>query len=482
MTRNGEPQPTTNAPNRADHPGPGTAIDFPCPRVPDEPARARLIGLYPQRRPGLWMQRLKVIGGVLDARQWRALARAAGHFTPATPLHLTTRQDVELHNLTPDRVPAAQRMLADSGLTGLGACGDTLRNITVCPCAGALPGTVDLLPAAWIVRRLLEAQPAILALPRKFKISLSCGPTCGRPWINDLGFVVRRQGGQTGFHLIGAGSLGARPATGILLADWLAPGDVLPTVLAAVRLFAAEGDRQHRSRARLRHVRLRLGDEAFLAALRRTVQAVRAERPWPELPLPETQDAFAARRTLTFPNGDVPPAAADALADLADRDDVRVRIATCHQVIAFGRSETQLLDALAALAPLAEAAKPQPVVVACPATRWCSRALADTNGLADRVRRGLADRLPPGAVVCISGCPNGCAHSRVADIGVTGALDRSAGTPAEAYDLYVGGGMGRSAELARRVARKLSAEQVPAEIAGLLAAGGPAAGAAPPAR
>ena len=472
MARNGEPERTAN-PLPADHPGAGATIEFPCSRVPDEPARARLIGLYPQRRPGLWMQRLKVIGGVLDARQWRALARAAGHFTPATPLHLTTRQDVELHDLTPDRVPAAQRMLADSGLTGLGACGDTLRNITVCPCSGVLDGTVDLLPAATHVRRLLEAEPGILALPRKFKISFSCGPTCGRPWINDLGFVVRRRGGRTGFRLIGAGSLGASPATGIILADWLAPADVLPTVLAAVRLFAAEGDRQHRSRARLRHVRLRLGDGPFLAALRRAVEAVRAQRDWPDLPLPETQDAFTARRALTFPNGDVPPAAADALADLADRDDVRVRIAPCHQVIAFGRTEPQLRDALAALAPLAEAAKPQPAVVACPATRWCSRALADTNRLADRVRSDLGDRLPGGAVVCISGCPNGCAHSRVADIGVTGALDRSAGTPAEAYDLFVGGGMGRTAELARPAGRKLSAEQVRAEIAALLGPGGP---------
>ena len=173
------------------------------------------------------MQRVRVAGGVLAADQWRALGKIAANFAHETPLHLTTRQDIELHNLTAGKVPPAQEALAAVGLTGLGAGGDSLRNITVCPCSGILSNSVGLHPLARLIYDNLQGDEGILALPRKFKISLSCCLGCGQPWINDLGFVVRRQDSQYGFQLIGAGSLGRAPATGIVLFDWLPPEDVV---------------------------------------------------------------------------------------------------------------------------------------------------------------------------------------------------------------------------------------------------------------
>ncbi|MFQ6049240.1 MAG: hypothetical protein ACE5K7_07745 [Phycisphaerae bacterium] len=94
-------------------------IEFPCRTVPEELKTARLIGLYPQRQQGLWMQRVKVLGGLLSGGQWRALGEIVRQFTPQTPLHLTTRQDVELHDLTAGQIPAVQQRLAEAGLSGL---------------------------------------------------------------------------------------------------------------------------------------------------------------------------------------------------------------------------------------------------------------------------------------------------------------------------------------------------------------------------
>ncbi len=100
---------------------------FPCSALPEQPGDARLVGLYPQVQEGRWMQRLKVLGGRLTGEQWRTLARIADQFTPTAPLHLTTRQDVEIHDLTAEQIPAVQKIIDDSGVSCLGACGDTLR-------------------------------------------------------------------------------------------------------------------------------------------------------------------------------------------------------------------------------------------------------------------------------------------------------------------------------------------------------------------
>jgi len=75
--------------------------------------------------------------------------------------------------------------------------------------------------------------------------------------------------------------------------DALAPDDVLPCAVTMVRLFAARGNREHRGRARLRHVRERLGDDQFAAMVREAVDAARTGERWPPADLP--QAAAAAR-------------------------------------------------------------------------------------------------------------------------------------------------------------------------------------------
>jgi sulfite reductase (NADPH) hemoprotein beta-component len=434
---------------------------FPCRQFEGDAAAGRLLGLYPQVQDGLWMQRIKVLGGCLAADQWRALAAVAEQLTPAAPLHLTTRQDVELHHLPADLVATAQQRLAEVRLTGLGAGGDTLRNITVCPCSGTAPDAPDLVPLACRIRRQLELEEGILTLPRKFKISLSaCTEACGQPWINDLGFVAYRKGSAWRFRVMAAGSLGPRPATAMQLFDALPADDCLPCAVAMVRLFAAHGDRQHRGRARLRHVRELLGDDRFAALAHEALDAVKRGGPWARPDWPQPAKTFGARLVLTFPNGDVTPAEATALADLAEHAGVRVRIGLDHRIIVFGPDKTSLAMAVARHRPLDRAAAPQPSVVACPGNRWCKHGLVDTNKLADRLRALGTGMLPPETAVRISGCPNGCAHSGVADVGLIGVRVQEGGNPRDGYHLLTGGGMGRNERLATPAARSLSADAV----------------------
>lgn len=437
----------------------GKELAFPCRSVPQDARLQKLIGLYPQPQKGLMLQRLKVPGGRLSAEQWSELGAIATEFTPDVPLHLTTRQNIELHNLRADQVPPVQERLSRIALTCLGAAGDTFRNITVCPCAGTAAGTVDLMPPAQQIEDALKAVDGIYCLPRKFKISLSCGPDCGQPWINDLALVAQRSRGEWGFRVVAAGSLGAKPGTGMLLFDWLAAGDVLPLAVAVIRVFAENGDRENRRKARFRYIRRRMGDEAFARLIGDAMETAKAERDWPKAILTEAAGRFTARATLTFPNGDLTPRMTDALGRIEAHGDFSVRIGNQHQVIVFGRDEDAVARKLAEFEPLAAAAKTQPSVVACPGKRWCSRGLAHTNELADRIRAELASQVPRGATVCISGCPNGCAQSAVADIGLIGGRARRNARSCEVFTLMTGGGMGRDSRLGRTMPGKLDADE-----------------------
>jgi len=190
-----------------------------------------------------------------------------------------------------------------------------------------------------------------------------------------------------------------------------------------------------------------MGDAAFLELLKGEFDKAVSEQPWPAVELSSSAASPEEHwLALTFPNGDVWPEAADALADLAGRDGTAVRIATNHKVIVTSANVEELRQAVAQHDALARAAAAQPCVVACPGSRWCKRGLVDTDRMADAIRQSLPSSYD--GTVAISGCPNGCAHSAVADIGLIGQLKTSAaGQRDEAFHVMHGGGMGRDSRL-----------------------------------
>lgn len=430
---------------------------FPCAAVPAEAPNARLLGLYPQRQEGLLMQRLKITGGRLRVGQWRRVAQAALRYTPGTPLHLTTRQDIELHGLKPEDVPALQRELARVGLTTLGACGDTIRAVTVDPASGLAPGSFDVQPLAEAIHAYLQSLPNSFALPRKFKVSVSSGPAAGaRPFINDVGLVADAEGS---FRVIVAGSLGARPHPGIVAYERVAAGEVLALVTAALRLFAAEGDRTNRSRARLRHVRERLGDALFLERLDELFREEKGKAQ-PAVPaLRPRREAARPPLRLALPNGELDPR--DLLALLAAGTAPRTapRIGLEHDLYVIGLRRE---DLPAALLPLA-AGSP---VIACPGAHFCSRGITQTWDPAVLLREAIPG--DSGLLVAVSGCPNGCSHPAVADLGFVGRLKTIDGEQRAHYRLLAGGGRGQTPELAVELHPAVPLERVGAVAAWLV--------------
>jgi sulfite reductase (ferredoxin) len=422
-------------------------VTFPCASFPDDPHAQRLLGLYDMRTEGLVLQRIKVHAGRITPAQLRTCAELARTFTPGYPVHLTTRQDIELHGLRPGDVPAVQQALGKAGLTTLGAAGDTPRNVTVCPGCGLCPGKVDVSDLADRIAESAQTLPWIRRLPRKFKICISgCEDAAARPWINDVGLIACADGT---FRAVLAGSLGARPGTGIELYAGLKPGEVIPLVVAALRLFEAGGDRQNRARARLRHVRERLGDKAFRELLDTLFQKEKAKGEWPVPDTPRVSGEPVKETRLRLPLGDIEPDAATALADAAEAAGAVVRIGFEHDLFIYGSIE---------LSPELTALVGGPSIVSCPGNTWCEKGIACSRGAAAAIR----ERLPAGCElkICLSGCPNNCAHAAVADIGFTGRIKTIDGVRTECFRMVAGGGKGRTPILAQELHPAVPADNV----------------------
>jgi sulfite reductase beta subunit-like hemoprotein len=231
---------------------------------PDDFKKFRLQnGVYGIRGiPDEHMIRVKIRYGNLTPHQLETFADIADEFTPLRIGHITTRQDIQFHNIKRRHVPEILLRIALSGLTTREACGNTVRNVTSCPYSGIHPDEVfDVTPYADALALHLLRNPINQNLPRKFKIAFEgCLEDHARTPIHDLGCVAAiretAHGAERGFRIYVGGGLGAQPMAAQLLEDFTPAHKLIPTAEAVIRVFDRHGERRseqvHRMRARLK--------------------------------------------------------------------------------------------------------------------------------------------------------------------------------------------------------------------------------------
>ena len=246
----------------------------------DEWRAFRLVnGVYGQRQDGAMMIRAKIPGGIATPAQLVALAELAERWAGGVG-HVTTRQNVQLHFVAMAHVEDALRLLADAGITTREACGNSVRNVTVCPYAGvSATEAFDATPYLEALVRHLLRGPFSSTLPRKFKIAFSgcCGTDCALARINDLGFVQKVVDGRIGFAVVAGGGLSTLRRSALTLEEFLPAEDVLEAAEAVVRVFHRIGNRNNKHKARLKWAIDKIGPEAFRAEYRGERDAIRAE-------------------------------------------------------------------------------------------------------------------------------------------------------------------------------------------------------------
>ena len=489
--------------------------------TPDQFRPLRLaMGVYAQLAHVKHLQRIKVPGGRVTADQLDALADATQRWGRGLA-HVTTRQDFQIHHLEIEETVELQRDLAAAGVVTVGACADTVRNVTASPLAGVVEDEVfDVTPHAHAITEHYLFHEHNRKLPRKFKIGLSgSDKDLAQVMINDVGLFAKVENGARGFRFYVAGGLGSTPEIAHLWREFLPESELLVACDAIINVFFRDGERKNRKKNRLKFLLRKLGEAEFFRRIDEEMERVKAERgdalstelvelmgSFAETEPPPLEaggdalgDAAFARWkrtntlaqkqpgyrvvTVKLPLGDITAQQMHALAEATRKfGNGEARTTNTQNMVLRWVPEGRLVGLHRALGQMG-LAEPDAGhitdVVACPGGDYCTLAITKSMQVAAQIREHLA---PEGTRaeaddlvrqigefdIKISGCPNSCGQHHVADVGMTGLMVKDAdGVERPYYSLRVGGCVGPDARIGDRLDGRIPEEQTPKVIAAI---------------
>lgn len=418
-------------------------------------------GIYGQRQDDVYMVRIKIPGGLLDPARLRAMGEVLESYSRTAFANITTRQDVQLHFVPLADTPAVMRRLAKAGLTTREACGNTVRNVTLCPLAGVC--TQEHVDARDVLNQTVQhflRHPLTQHLPRKFKISISgCEADCAQGLMHDLAVVAVARDGRFGFKILAGGGLGHKPHEAIVVEEFVGEHDLLASLEAVVSLHHRYSDRTKRARSRIKFLVDRFGATGFKEKYREELARTRALGEQTNVMLtwrtagPATDYGPGAPRRivaqhqpgrvvvpLSVPLGDINAAQLLGIATIMEIEGLDdVRTTQDQNLIMVNVPSVRAKALLTHLEPLGLGVPSAgDNVVACPGTSTCRLGITASREAARRLHT-----LEHDLKIRVSGCHNGCAQPAVGDIGLHGEGRRLYGKLVPHYRFHFGGdGMG----------------------------------------
>jgi len=453
--------------------------------------RFRWWGLYTQRRPGLdggktatlepheldakyFMLRVRIDGGQLSTEQLRAVADVSTTYGRDSA-DITDRQNVQYHWIRVEDVPAIWQRLEGVGLQTQEACGDSPRVIIASPVAGiAEDEIIDGTPALEEIKRRYIGNPEFSNLPRKFKTAITGHPSQDvAPEVNDISFVgtVHPEHGP-GFDMWVGGGLSTNPMLAKKLGVWIPLDEVADAWEGVISVFRDYGYRRLRSRARLKFLVADWGVERFREVLEgEYLKRKLVDCPSPPVPTVSGDHIGVHRqRDGRFYIGVAPTVGRVSGTLLTKFADVveehgsnRVRTTAYQKLIVLDVEEDRVEGLITALDAIGLSARPsnwRRSTMACTGIEFCKLAIVETKQRAADLIAELERRFPDldtPITVNVNGCPNACARTQVADIGLKGqlVLDHD-GNQVEGFQVHLGGGLG----LDPKFGKKLRAHKV----------------------
>src|SRR5678809_120718 len=239
-------------------------------KIPEEKFRSLRLarGVYGQRQQGVQMVRIKLPYGKMTLAQWKRISDVSDEYSTGN-LHLTTRQDIQIHFVSLDRTPEMWSELEKDDVTIREACGNTVRNITASDIAGIDPDEpFDVTPYAHAMFEYFLRKPVCQEMGRKFKIALSSSEKdTALVFMHDLGVIPRIKiidGKEVrGFKVVVGGGLGAQPHLAITTHEFLEEDLLIPYIESVLRVFDRHGERASRHKARIKFLIQKIGIDAF---------------------------------------------------------------------------------------------------------------------------------------------------------------------------------------------------------------------------
>lgn len=453
--------------------------------------RLKWLGIfYRPVTPGKFMLRMRTPNGILTSKQMEVLAEIIQPYEDGCA-DITTRQNIQLRGIRFEDLPDIFRRLQEVGMTSMQSGMDNVRNITGSPMAG-IDGDelIDTRPLVQKVQDAItnkgEGNYEFTNLPRKFNIAIEGGrDNSVHAEINDIAFVPAYKNGNLGFNVLVGGFFSAqRCAAAIPLNAWVQTTvEVVDLCTAILRVYRDNGSRGNRQKTRMMWLIEELGLENFRSMVEQELGhpletgAEKDEINW------EKRDHIGVFKQkqpglnyvgLHVPVGRLYPQDMLNLARLAEvYGNGEIRLTVEQNVIIPGIADEKLATFLAE--PLLQkfAIEPKPLtkaLVSCTGAQFCNFALIETKNRGLELARALDEELEMPRPVRIhwTGCPNSCGQPQVADIGLMGTKVRQDGKSVEGVDIYLGGKVGKDAQLGKCVEKEVSCEDLMPVLRNLL--------------
>ncbi len=439
-------------------------------------------GVYGQRQLGVQMFRTKFPFGKITPKQLVRVAELSEQYASAN-LHLTTRQNIQLHYVKVTDAPAIWAGLEDVGATGREACGNTVRNITASSKAGIDPDELfDVSPYAQAAFEFFLRNPICQDMGRKIKPAFSSSDKdSAYTFLHDFGFIPRIQDGQRGFKVVVGGGLGAQAILAQTAYEFLHEDQIIPFMEAALRVFDRYGERTRRHKARMKFLIKEMGLEKFmeLVEIERKANKVKTfkidtttvvvEEPahnniapsveiadvkrfedWKKTNVFEQKQKGFFAVALKVTKGDVKPDQARKIAEIATNyasEDMRI---TMNQglLLKFVREDSlpyiyTELDKMGFATPGFDTIAD---VTTCPGTDTCNLGVTNSMTLGKILEEVILDEFyhlifESDIKIKISGCMNSCGQHMAAQIGLHGSSIKVGELVAPAMQVVLGGGV-----------------------------------------
>ncbi len=439
-------------------------------------------GVYGQRQPGVQMIRIKLPYGKVSSAQLHRISDVSDEYSRGR-LHITTRQDIQIHYVDLDRTPELWAQLEKDDITLREACGNAVRNVTASELAGIDPEEpFNVSPYADAIFKFFLRNPIGQELGRKFKVSFSSSDRdTGLSYMHDLGFIAKIENGVRGFKVMLAGGLGSQPRHADVFYEFLPSDKIIPLMESVIRIFDRHGERRSRAKARLKFLVKDIGLDGFKELIEAEQKALsqhtvpidvtsypptvpveinsipevqiedkKAYELWKSTNIiPQKQEGFVAIGIKVL-LGDFYTDKARLLADLVDQyaaSEVRLTLRqnivipyVKEALIPFFYKELKKLG-------FTEVGYNKAVdITACPGTDTCNLGIASSTGIAEELERVLKTEYPQyledqDLVIKISGCMNACGQHNMANIGFQGMSVRTKDKlTAPALQVLLGGG------------------------------------------
>lgn len=442
-------------------------------------------GIYSHRGGKVYMARIRIPAGVVSPLQLKALAHVSREFGNGI-LHITTRQDIQIHNVHIKDTSKVMEHLKEYNLSSRGGGGNTVRNIIACSLSGVCKDELfNIGRHAVALTEYLLRQDSSFTLPRKFKISFSgCSKDCAGCLVNDLGLLAQYQNGKEGFRVFVGGGMGANSRIGKLLEGFISEQDLGYCVAAVKNIFYKMGDRRNKRHNRLRFLIEDMGLGQFKKVYRKEFQELREkeymvlrkidflEQEETDGEIPQIDDeeyneflrynASSQKQKgfvsveLRIPRGDISAERLAALAQLEkDFSGIEFRTSLNQNLfICWVKSEDLHKLFLKLKDILLDFLYPQTLldVVACKGALTCNLGLCNSPGLAKEIedvvkKEFLGKKVFRILGIRLNGCPNSCAQHPIGKLSFYGMVRRVDNRPVPFYKFLLGGR--KEAELTR---------------------------------